>query len=375
VGELYDERLLYTACNEDTESELRALAIREGDRVLAVTGSGGRVLSLLPARPGAIVAVDFNPAQGHLLELKMAAFRRLAYDDVLAFLGVERLAGREREALYRERLRPDLAPAAAAFFDREVAKIRRGILFEGAQERYFRTVARLLLLLRRRRLGALFAAPTVEEQRRIYDERFDTPLWRASVRLLCNRFFFRVLLRDPSYFRHADVPGGVGGYLLERVAHSFRSHLFRENHFLALLAFGRYPGPACYPRYLRRASYDAVRDGLERVRVRAARIEGFLAEEAAPGSFDAFSLSDVSGWTDAAGFEALLGGIRRAARPGARYCWRNFLAKRRLPPSLEALFESDEALARELDERDASFGYTFEVGRVRAAERQAAGAG
>lgn len=363
--ELYEERLLYTACNEDTESELRALAIREGDRVLAVTGSGGRVLSLLPSRPGALVAVDFNPAQGFLLELKIAAFRRLPYEEMLQFLGVLPEAAGARETVYRERLRPDLGPGAGRFFDAEIGKIRRGILYEGAQERYFRTVARLLLVLRRRRLRELFLARTVEEQRAIYDARFDTRLWRLSVRLLCNRLFFRLLLRDPSYYRFAAVPGGVGRYLLERVAHSFRSHLLRENHFLALLAFGRYPGPECYPRYLRRESYEAVRAGLDRVRIVTARLERFLEEEAEPGSFDGFSLSDVSGWTDEAGFERLLRAIAGAARPGARYCWRNFLAKRPIAPVVAALFEKDEALARELDERDATFGYTFAVGTVK----------
>ena len=84
----FSERISYSTCNEDSKSELEALRLGPGKRVFCITAGGGRVLNLLYDRPREIVAVDVNPTQNHLLELKAAAMRTLGYQPYLAFLGV-----------------------------------------------------------------------------------------------------------------------------------------------------------------------------------------------------------------------------------------------------------------------------------------------
>jgi S-adenosylmethionine-diacylglycerol 3-amino-3-carboxypropyl transferase len=80
--------LNYSSCNEDGFAELRALDIRPGDHVCCITGSGDRVLHMLLGNPDHVSAIDLNPTQNHLLELKMAAIRELDYVRYVRFLGL-----------------------------------------------------------------------------------------------------------------------------------------------------------------------------------------------------------------------------------------------------------------------------------------------
>src|SRR5690349_13113180 len=82
------ETILFSACNEDSHCELRAFGSLAGKRVFCVTAGGGRVLNLVAERPREILAVDLNPAQNALLELKIAAMREFDHAGYLRFLGV-----------------------------------------------------------------------------------------------------------------------------------------------------------------------------------------------------------------------------------------------------------------------------------------------
>src|SRR5215471_5142215 len=108
------ESIIFSACQEDSRSELAAFGPLHGKHVFAVTAGGGRVLNLLIDRPRAITAVDLNPAQNALLELKIAAVRGLDHGVYLRFLGV-RIA-EDRLAVYERQLRQQLSSGAQRYF-------------------------------------------------------------------------------------------------------------------------------------------------------------------------------------------------------------------------------------------------------------------
>ena len=60
-------------------------------------------------------------------------------------------------------------------------------------------------------------------------------------------------------------------------------------------------------------------------------------------------------------FHELLRAIARRGAPGSRLCARHFAARRALPPDLPAARARLAALCAELDTRDASIIYRFEV--------------
>src|SRR5438105_1314449 len=89
-----DDIINYSQCWEDPEVLLKALNINSNDIVLSVTSGGDNAIALLLCSPKKITAVDLNPTQNYLLELKLAAIQGLSYDEYLSFLGVTESSNR-----------------------------------------------------------------------------------------------------------------------------------------------------------------------------------------------------------------------------------------------------------------------------------------
>ncbi len=113
---IYARSLVYNTCWEDPAVDRQALAFTPEDRVMVITSAGCNALDYALAGPARIHAVDANPRQTALLELKLAGIRRLDFDDFFALFGAGRHPG--FQDLYRRRLRPELSPFARRYWDR-----------------------------------------------------------------------------------------------------------------------------------------------------------------------------------------------------------------------------------------------------------------
>ena len=79
---------IYAFTWEDSRVDLRLLKINTDDVILCLTSAGDNLLDYIyAANPRRVHAVDLNPSQNHLLELKVAAYRALAYDDFWKMFG------------------------------------------------------------------------------------------------------------------------------------------------------------------------------------------------------------------------------------------------------------------------------------------------
>lgn len=354
--------ILYTASDEDSWSELDALAIGSTDRVLSVTGSGCRSLNLLLAQPEAVVSVDANPLQNYLLELKVAAMRELRHGAFLRFMGVRE--DPDRLATYA-RIRGHLSEGAAEFWDMNHRALDAGVLFTGAHEAYYRRIMPMLFAPRRGLVRELFEFTDIAEQRRFYHERWNTLWWRMNIRYGTQSSFYRMVLPDPSYIAHVELDQPVGAYMLNRFEHTLTTALARDNHFLAVVFLGRYHNEQAMPAFLVEEHYEAIRSQLDKLQIVTAPIDAYLAGTP-DGSFDAYSLSDISGWTELDQFQQILGDVVRTGRPGARFVYRNFLTKRSIPESLLGSVEPLTDVTERLDQKDLAWVYTFQVGRLAA---------
>ena len=72
-GALYSRSLVYNTCWEDPAVDRQALRLTPADRMLVITSAGCNVLDYALAGVERIDAVDANPRQTALLELKLAA--------------------------------------------------------------------------------------------------------------------------------------------------------------------------------------------------------------------------------------------------------------------------------------------------------------
>jgi S-adenosylmethionine-diacylglycerol 3-amino-3-carboxypropyl transferase len=356
------QSILFSACNEDSRSELRAFGSLTGKRVFCVTAGGGRVLNLLLERPSSIRAVDLNPAQNALLELKVAAMRELDHDAYLRFLGIRPAS--DRGATYA-RVRRDLSVDARGFFDRNAAAVEAGILFEGRLERYLKRTAAFLRLARPLGLDQLLQAPDLQAQRAFLD-RLETRLFRAVAETLCRRSVLRAFSGDPGFFRYLPPELPLHSTLYDRIFGYLRENLLRDNALLQLVFFGRYVWEPALPIYLHEETFDDVKRALADVTL---EIVTATVEEALVGKgeseFDAFSLSDISSYLDDGAHHRLFAAVLDTAAPGARVCSRSNLYHRALSSEHAERLERADEIERELRARDHACVHEFFVGGVR----------
>src|SRR5262245_54121001 len=171
---VHRRNLIYNTCWEDPALDRVALALGPTDRVMVITSAGCNALDYLLAGAGEVNAVDVNPIQNALLELKTAAIRELDYESFFELFGSGRTP-RARQ-MYDDALRRRLSQAAREYWDKHLG------FFSGKGWRksfYYRGTAGLLaklMLINIRlmhRLGdpirELLASKTLEEQRELYE--------------------------------------------------------------------------------------------------------------------------------------------------------------------------------------------------------------
>jgi len=333
----------YGSVWEDADVLCEALGpVARGGKLLSIASAGDNVLALLTLDPESVTAVDLSPAQLACLDLRRAAFRELAYEDLLRLLGVTE--SESRTELYRS-LRQRLTAEARSFWDRHPHAVARGVLHAGKFERYFSLFRRFVLPLihGRKEVDELCRLEDPAAQREFYRRRWDSARWRLVFRLFFSRAVMGRLGRDPAFF--AQVDGPVGERILERTRWALTEIPAATNPYLQYILTGGFPVRAL-PRYLRPESFAVIRDRLDRVRP----VRGSV--EAAPGRpFAGFNLSDVFEYMPPDEYARSYGSLLDLAAPGARLVYWNMLVPRAgsslFPARARALRDAAERLHRE----------------------------
>ncbi len=357
--------ILYSTCDEDSYSELRALDITSNDRVLCVTGSGCRTLSLLACNPKYLISVDYAAGQNYLLELKLAAIRVFSYDMLLKFLGVEDCQNRwDLFCSFEEQI----SPQASAYFRANRWAIERGILFAGRHELFYvRFVAPLMRLLYGRQMEQIARASNLEEQSEIYNKHISGFLWHLLIRVGFSPLSISLILNDPKYVVEMNV--NVGDYLIERLDHTFNHHLVRDNHWTSFMFYGKYLGKRCLPHFLLEENYHAIRRATTKVEIVTGNLIEYM-KKMPEQSIDKYSLSDVTSCIDKQTFKTLMQEVIRTSEKSGKLCYRNFLNKQLIPSELEDIIQRDHELNSLLYHDDLAFAYSFEVAQINKTEKQ-----
>jgi S-adenosylmethionine-diacylglycerol 3-amino-3-carboxypropyl transferase len=354
-GQVEFPELLFGMSWEDPESDRRALKIQPGEAIVTIGSGGCNTLDLLLEDPGRIFAVDINPCQSHLLELKCAAVRRLDHDDLLAFLGLK--PAKNRLEIF-ESLTNDLSAPALAYWRSRGQAIENGVVYQGRYERFLRYFRRLVHLIQgRRRMDGLFECQSLEEQRDYFDRVWNTPQWRMIFHLLFNK---QVLARrglSADYFRFDDGAASFADSFFQRSKRALRDIPIATNYFIAQYLLGRYTSPDAAPAYLLKAHLPVMKERLNRIEIVTADLKVWLASRQ-ENSLDRVSLSNICELMNLAETERTFSQVARTVRPGARICFRNLMIPREVPQSLRANIQLLESESRQLLEQDRSFAYS-----------------
>ena len=351
-GRVDGNSLRYAQCWEDADVLLEALDIRPGHVCLSIASGGDNTLALLSRGPERVIAVDVNPAQIACLELKVAAYRLLEYEEVRELVGS--LPSRRREHLYR-RLRSSVSADARRFWDARVEAIAMGIGGAGKFEGYFRLFRSLVLPLihPRTRVARLLLDGTRAARETFYDGAWNTWRWRLLFRAFFSRLVMSRLGRDPSCFRY--VEGDVASRILARTRYALTALNPADNPYVQWILMGRHT--TALPCALRPDCFAAIRANLDRLEWHCCSLEDWLAAHDRL-AIDRYNLSDIFEYMSAGAYQRLLERLVRAGRAGGRLAYWNLLAERRRPGDLADRLVPMAALARQLHAQDRAFFYS-----------------
>ena len=110
----------YNTCWEDPRLDRVALELGPDDNVLVITSAGCNALDYALTSPNEVHAVDMNPRQNALLELKVAGIKDLEFDDFFQMFGLGRLSGVQQ--VYEQKLRSRLSEFGQAYWDKRIKR-------------------------------------------------------------------------------------------------------------------------------------------------------------------------------------------------------------------------------------------------------------
>ena len=329
---IYSRALVYNTCWEDPAVDRQALALNARDNVLVITSAGCNALDYALTAPNRIDAVDANPRQTALLELKIAGIRHLAFDDYFALFG----RGRHPRfnEIYRDGLRAALSPFARDYWDRRghwfMPPAANGSFYfhglSGIVARTFRGYLGLRPQLKSA-VEELLEARSLDQQCEIYDRRAAPHMWGRGMNWALSRQFTMNMLGVP-HTQHAEVrrqhADGVPGFVRESIEYVFRSLPLWTNYFWRLYLNGAYSEDCC-PEYLKRDNFHALKNGLvDRVHPHTCTVTQFL--RSSPNAISKFVLLDHMDWMSSMYPAALADewcAILERAAPGSRVIFRS----------------------------------------------------
>lgn len=340
----------YAQCWEDTEVLLAALDIKPGDSCLSIASAGDNSLAMLATGPGKVTAIDLNPAQLALAELKQKSIEHLDRASVMELLGYN--PSIRRVELYKS-LAPYLTPDTMSYFDANIVLIQKGLAGSGKFERYFAIFRNYILPLlhSRRTIERLVTAKTLVEREEFFDKTWNNYRFRLAIKLFFSNKVIGLLGRDPSFFKYVDR--SLPEFLTESIYKALVIQDPSKNPYLHWILFGEYRGE-CLPFFLKAENFYRIKANINRLELKKASLEEFL-EGVEPGSIDCFNLSDVFEYVSEDSYRTTLAKIDDRAKAGARLAYWNMLAPRMSnAPSIKR----DQETSNHLYAQDQTFFYT-----------------
>lgn len=327
---IHGNNLVYNTCWEDPRLDKEALQIGPQDDIAVITSAGCNALSYALEGPKSVHAVDMNPRQNALLELKIAGIRGLDFETFFRMFGDGHLP--EIKTVYRTKLRDGLSDWSRRYWDRKIYKyfaLQKSFYFCGTSGRFARGINVYIDRIGRFRadVDALLSSSDLDQQREIWRTKIRQKLWSRPIRFLVNRDAALSMLGVPRAQRRQierTYNGQVSRFAQECLDGVFCDLSIQDNYFWRVYATGKYTKKCC-PEYLTEENFNALKRGkVDSVVVHTDTMAGFL--ERYDGTISRFVLLDHMDWLSDKYYGALCGeweAILAKAAPKARVIWRS----------------------------------------------------
>jgi S-adenosylmethionine-diacylglycerol 3-amino-3-carboxypropyl transferase len=327
---VHGNNLVYNTCWEDPRLDRTALKLGPDDNVLVITSAGCNALDYALVGPNHVHAVDMNPRQNALLDLKMAAIRNLEFGDFFKMFGEGRLPGVKE--IYQQKLRSELPAWSQQFWDKKIKWFdnRKKTFYyrgtSGAIARMIRMYTDNVIRVRPH-LDSLMNAESVEEQKTIYETHLKKKFWSGLMKFTMNRDTTMSMLGVPKAQRRqieTQYEGGLVKFIQDCMQSVFADLPMKDNYFWRVYMNGAYSRECC-PEYLREENFQKLKGGLvDRISTHTDSVQGFL--EKFDGQISRYILLDHMDWLSDQFFPLLESewqAIVDKATPDARLIWRS----------------------------------------------------
>ncbi len=326
---VHGNNLVYNTCWEDPRLDHQALNLSAQDRVLVITSAGCNALDYALAGPQHVHAVDMNPRQNALLELKMAGIRQLEFEDFFQLFG--KGFHPRFSAVYQSTLRGQLSDWARSYWDKNIKFFdspRRSFYYRGTSGAFARGISFYIDKVAKIRIevNELLGCKTVEEQQQVF-ERIRDRFWSRTMKFTLNRDSTLSMLGVPKAQRQQidrQYPGGILSFIQDSMEAVFAKLPIHENYFWRVYITGSYT-PDCCPEYLKPDNFLQLKSSnLENVSVHTDSVQAFL--ERTNHQISRFILLDHMDWLSEHLFPMLeleWQAIIDRAAPNTRILWRS----------------------------------------------------
>ena len=327
---VHGNNLVYNICWEDPRLDRVALEFKPDDEVLVITSAGCNALDYALCTPNHVYAVDMNPRQNALLELKQAAIRELDYPQFFRMFGHGKLEG--VATVYERQLRQHLSNWSQRFWDKRIKWFdhpKLSFYFRGTSGSFARLINNYVDHVAKVRpaVNELLNAETLEQQTEIYKQQIYPKFWSRPLKFFINRDMTMAMLGVPKAQRRqleTQYQGQIAKFIHDSLEAVLTKVPIHDNYFWRVYLTGRYTAECC-PEYVKEANFAALKNGLvDRVSTHTDSVQGFLEKH--PGKISKFILLDHMDWLSDNMFPLLESewqAIVNSAAPGTRMIWRS----------------------------------------------------
>ena len=371
INELSSNKIVYYSCWEDIQVIQDALNINSDDIILSITSAGCNILNFLLYNPKKIFAVDYNPYQNYLLELKIEAIKILNYEEFLDLLGISQ--SNNAVKIYQS-FRPQLDDKTRLFWDSKINKIKKGLVYIGEPD--VKAYGNFLRFLKgKQTVEGLFKCKTTEEQAEYFYKYLYGFPWKLSLKISYNIQLLRLALcirmlhqfhnrkKKPTellrYIQKAIYPKNP----LKQIELLLTSTPIINNYFASLILLNRYYNENFLPPYLKKESFPILKERINRIQIKTISIKNML-NDLPDNSITKFNFSNIFDWFDKRDFIQIFSEIGRVGINNGRIFYSATRKDREIPKNIKGIY-SEKKLATQLIKKDRTILYNnFQVGKI-----------
>ncbi|MEI6408202.1 MAG: BtaA family protein [Bacteroidota bacterium] len=308
---VHSGNLVYNTCWEDPRCDRKVLNLNEESRVVMLTSAGCNALDYLLDHPAAIYAIDVNPRQNALLQLKKSLFKVGDHQDLYNYFGTG--AFDEAHDFYSDLLKPTMSdPYTRKFWDSHIGDffsgkgLRKTFYWRGSSgtvawlvNKWLKTQPETERLIRQ-----MLASQTLSEQQQWYEE-LEPRFLKGFLSWFIGRHAVQSMLGVPKsqqQLARSTYSDGMAGYIRQCMRRVFAGIPVQDNYFWQLYFYGQYQPGIC-PNYLLQENFNPIRNNIDRVTTYSMTLSDFLTQH--PGQYTHFVLLDHQDWLAEHNYPAL----------------------------------------------------------------------